>query len=195
MKMTISSSRGSIQKAVLAAPPQANWPGEPLIWASRWSSSTEKPRPNPGAARRSFAEQARRCECGEILSAEVALINKRVDAFPHCMPVWGVWGVWAEDALRFSSAKNSRKARNLAHDPRAVMTTDDPLDPVVLDGLVRLVSEHEKIVQFAAWVDEKYQTKYGVEFFDTASNGCFRLSPTWAFALREGDFTGSPLSH
>ena len=108
------------------------------------------------------------------------------------MPVWGVWGVWAEDALWFSSAKNSRKARNLAHDPRAVMTTDDPLDPVVLDGLVRLVSEHENIARFAAWADEKYQTKYGVEFFDTVSNGCFRLSPTWAFALREGDFTGSP---
>ena len=111
------------------------------------------------------------------------------DGRPRVMPVWGVW---AEDALWFSSAKNSRKARNLAHDPRAVMTTDDPLDPVVLDGLVRLVSEHEKIARFAAWADEKYQTKYGVEFFDTVSNGCFRLSPTWAFALREGDFTRSP---
>ena len=88
-----------------------------------------------------------------------------------------VWGVRAEDALWFSSAKNSRKARNLAHDLRAVMTTDDPLDPVVLNGLVRLVSEHEKIARFAAWADEKYQTKYGVEFFDTASSRVLIKAP------------------
>ncbi len=111
------------------------------------------------------------------------------DGRPHVMPVWGVW---AEDALWFSSAKNSRKARNLANNPRAVMTTDDPLQPVVVEGVVHLVSAHETIAQFAAWVDGKYQTNYGVEFFGSEANGCFRLSPSWAFALNEDDFIGSP---
>ncbi len=111
------------------------------------------------------------------------------DGRPHVMPVWGVW---AEDALWFSSAKDSRKVRNLGSNPKAVMTTDNPLEPVVVEGVVQLVAEHQKIAQFAEWVDSKYQTNYGVAFFDSAANGCFRLSPSWVFALREDDFTGSP---
>src|SRR5260370_11145031 len=84
------------------------------------------------------------------------------DGRPHVMPVWGVW---AEDALWFSSAKDSRKTRNLASNPRAVMTTEDPLQPVIVEGVVDLVAEHETVARFAAWVDSKYQTSYGVEFF------------------------------
>jgi PPOX class probable F420-dependent enzyme len=123
------------------------------------------------------------------LSHDYWLATVWPDGRPHVMPVWGVW---AEDALWFSSAKDSRKARNLARNPKAVMTTDNPLEPVVVEGVVKVVAEHQKIAQFAEWVDGKYQTNYGVAFFDSAANGCFRLSPSWAFALREGDFTGSP---
>ena len=101
-------------------------------------------------------------------------------------------GAWAEDALWFSSAKDSRKARNLAANPRAVITTDNALEPVVVEGVVQLVVEHQKIAEFAEWVDAKYETSYGVAFFDSEANGCFRLSPLRAFALTEGDFTGSP---
>ncbi|MDQ2759398.1 MAG: pyridoxamine 5'-phosphate oxidase family protein [Actinomycetota bacterium] len=38
-----------------------------------------------------------------------------------------VWGVWHEDHLWFSSSKGSRKARNLAAEPRCSISTDDPL--------------------------------------------------------------------
>ena len=52
---------------------------------------------------------------------------------PHVMPVWGVW---ADGAAWFSSSPESRKARNIAADPRAVITTDNPRQPVVVEGVV-----------------------------------------------------------
>jgi len=41
------------------------------------------------------------------------------DGRPHAMPVWGIWH---DGALWFSSSRQSRKARNLAADPRCVVT-------------------------------------------------------------------------
>ena len=50
-----------------------------------------------------------------------------------------VWGAWDGEALWFSSGRRSRKVRNLAADPRCVVTTDDPKDPVVVEGSAELV--------------------------------------------------------
>ena len=111
------------------------------------------------------------------------------DARPHVVPVWGVW---REDALWFSSSKTSRKARNQAANPHAVMTTDNALEPVVIEGRVELVVERSAIERFAGWADANYSTSYGVDFYAAPGNRCFRLVPTWVFALTEADFTGSP---
>lgn len=51
------------------------------------------------------------------------------DGRPHSMPVWGVWD---GEALWFSSGRRSRKARNLAADPRCVVTTENADEPVVV---------------------------------------------------------------
>jgi hypothetical protein len=111
------------------------------------------------------------------------------DGRPHVMPVWGVW---QDDALWFSSSKTSRKVRNLAQNPRAVATTDNALEPVIVEGRVDSIVDRERIAQFADWVDTKYETSYGVEFFGAPGNGCYRLRAASVFALTEGDFTGSP---
>ncbi len=111
------------------------------------------------------------------------------DGRPHVMPVWGVW---EDDTLWFSSSKSSRKIRNLTENPRAVATTDDPLEPVIVEGVVDVVADRLGIAQFADWVDAKYHTNYGIEFFDAPGNGCYRLLPSYAFGLTESDFTGSP---
>jgi general stress protein 26 len=111
------------------------------------------------------------------------------DGRPHVMPVWGVW---QNQALWFSSGLRSRKARNLASDPRCVLTTDTPREPVIIEGRAELVGDLEAIGDFARWVNLKYQTDYPVDFYDPAVNGCFRVRPTWAFGIADGDFTGSP---
>lgn len=109
------------------------------------------------------------------------------DGRPHVMPVWGVWD---DAAVWFSSSSQSRKTRNLAANPRAAITTDNPLQPVVVEGNVERVVDHETISSFASRVNEKYGTEYSVDFF--ADNACLRVSPLWAFALDEADFTGTP---
>jgi hypothetical protein len=109
------------------------------------------------------------------------------DGRPHVMPVWGVW---VEDAVWFSSSAAARKARNLAVHPRAVITTDNPQQPVVVEGDVELATATDQIASFTAWVNAKYETDYTVDFF--GDNACFRLRPVWAFGLTDGDFTGSP---
>src|SRR5919197_5155641 len=59
------------------------------------------------------------------------------DGRPHVMPVWAIWH---DGALWFSSSRSSRKARNLAADPRCVLTTENALQPVVVEGSAELIT-------------------------------------------------------
>jgi PPOX class probable F420-dependent enzyme len=111
------------------------------------------------------------------------------DGRPHVMPVWGVWhrgGLW------FSSSRQARKVRNLLADPRCVATTDTPRDPVVVEGRAEMVDDMAEIRSFVDQVNLKYEVSYTLEFFNAPANACVRVRPVWAFALAEGDFTGSP---
>ena len=65
------------------------------------------------------------------------LATRWPDGRPHAMPVWAVWH---DFALWFSSSRGSRKARNLAADPRCVLTTEDTRQPVVLEGSAELLT-------------------------------------------------------
>ena len=73
-----------------------------------------------------------------------------------------------------------------------VATTDDPANPVIVEGVVVRVLERDSIAAFAEWCDTKYETSYGFEFFDRPENACFRLEVTTAFGISGVDFTGSP---
>jgi hypothetical protein len=103
-----------------------------------------------------------------------------------------VWGVWLDGAVWFSSGLRSRKARNLAADARCTVTTDDAVDPVVVQGIAERVTDRSGILSFADAVNEKYDTSYGLDFFDPELNAAYRVDPTWAFGLVQEDFGGSP---
>jgi PPOX class probable F420-dependent enzyme len=124
-----------------------------------------------------------------VASHDYWLATVRADARPHLMPVWGVWD---GDSLWFSSANASRKARNLRADPRCSVATDNAYEPVVLEGLALVVSDRERLGNALDLENRKYGTEYGVEMLDPAHNTWFELRPTWAFALDEDDFTGTP---
>jgi len=111
------------------------------------------------------------------------------DGRPHVMPVWGVW---LDDALWFSSSLGSRKARNLAHDSRCVLSTDDARSPVTLEGDARRVLALELLGAFNDTVNAKYETDYSVEFYDPATNGVWNVMPVSGFGLDGDDFSGSP---
>ena len=82
--------------------------------------------------------------------------------------------------------------RNIAHDDRCVLTTDNALEPVIVEGRAERIEDMTGIRRFAAAVNAKYKTSYGIDFFDPAVNGAWRVRPAWAFALMESDFSGSP---
>lgn len=108
------------------------------------------------------------------------------DGRPHLMPVWGVWD---GEALWFSSSNGSRKARNLAADPRCVASVEDANEPVVLEGRAQIVRERDAIERVAGLMDAKYG---GITAGFLAANATIRLRPAWAFGISHDDFTGSP---
>ena len=111
------------------------------------------------------------------------------DGRPHVMPVWAVW---SDGALWASSALGSRKARNLARDGRCSITTDDALEPVVMEGTGEIVQDTEAISSFLKEMNAKYGTSYEPSFLDPDVNATFRITPEVVFGLTEEDFAGSP---
>ena len=141
------------------------------------------PHEGGGLLRWSWAEQRL------ASSHDYWLSTVRPDGRPHLMPVWGVW---LDGALWFSSSLSSRKARNLARDPRCSVATDDAFEPVVVEGVAERVSDRDLLHQFAQAVNIKYETDIADEFYDPDVNGCWRVPPRWVFSLTERNFTGSP---
>jgi PPOX class probable F420-dependent enzyme len=117
------------------------------------------------------------------------LATTRPDGRPHVMPVWGVW---LDGSLWFSSALGSRKALNLAADPRCTLTTDDARDPVVVDGTAERLADGASIAGFVAAVNAKYGSGLSTDFQDPAVNGTFAVRPERVIALSGADFPGSP---
>ena len=102
---------------------------------------------------------------------------------PH---VAAVWGVWFDDALCFSTGGRSRKARNLAADPRcsvAVPVRTDSDESVVLRGTAR------RLPVVPDGLAEAYVAKYGSGFPPVDESPLFAVSPETVIALTE-DFTG-----
>jgi PPOX class probable F420-dependent enzyme len=132
-----------------------------------------------------WAEAERRL----TVSHDYWVATVRPDGRPHVMPVWGVW---LDSRLWFSSGLRSRKARNLAVDPRCTVTTDDARDPVVLEGTAERVTDLDRIAGFLDAVNPKYDAAITVDFLDPQVNGTFAVRPAWVFAISEDDFSGSP---
>jgi len=117
------------------------------------------------------------------------LVTHWPDGRPHAMPVWAIWH---GDALWFSSSLGSRKARNLAADPRCVLTTEDTVNPVVLEGSAERLTAQTELDLFLSVMNAKYAVDYGADMVDPNTNGTYRMRPRWAFALQSDDFTGTP---
>jgi len=109
------------------------------------------------------------------------------DGRPHLMPVWGCWD---DSGLWFSSAHGSRKVRNLVERDTVTVATDDPRNPVVLDGVAELVTDHDAVERFADALNDKYRTGYPMTFFET--NALVLVRPRSAFGVADDRFTESP---
>jgi hypothetical protein len=108
---------------------------------------------------------------------------------PHALPVWGVWSA---DELRFafSCGPNSRKASNLAANPRVVVASEDTVECLSIEGRALEVDGARAEV----WID-RYLAKYtplspelSADFLH--QNLLFEVVPERAFAVieREEEF-------
>jgi pyridoxine/pyridoxamine 5'-phosphate oxidase len=101
------------------------------------------------------------------------------DGSPHAAPVWGLW---RGDAFVFGTGAESRKGRNLARDPRAVVHLESGDEVVILEGSIATVATDEAFA-------DAYEAKY--DHRPEPGEGWLSLSPSRALAWRERDYPQS----
>ncbi len=114
-------------------------------------------------------------------SRQYWIATTRPDGAPHLMVIWGVW---LEDGFWFSTGASSRKARNLAENPRCAIGTDNAGEAVILEGTVEPIdAQHAEFAMFA----KAYQKKYA---WDVRGMGqpVYRIRPSLGFGLFEKKF-------
>ena len=90
----------------------------------------------------------------------------RPDGRPHVVPVLAVW---VDGALHFVASPASLKARNLARDPRCVITTGASALDLVIEGEAAKVSDEVRLHRVAGVYASKYA--WQVEVRDGAFHG------------------------
>jgi hypothetical protein len=102
------------------------------------------------------------------------LATTRPDGAAH---VTVIWGVWLHGRFYFPTIAGSRKAANLAADPRCVVCPERADEAVVVEGVAENVTDAEALRGFA----EAYATKYQEEM-DTGQFLVYSVRPRVAFA-------------
>lgn len=115
---------------------------------------------------------------------------------PHAMPVWGVW-LAEDERFWFSCAPTARKLRNLRANPACVVTVEDTVECVSVEGRARIVDGAAETAAVDRMVGA-YLTKY---WADPAvhpemdaflrSNAIVEVTPDVAFGIieREEEFS------
>lgn len=108
------------------------------------------------------------------------------DGSPHTMVVWGLW---QDGRFLFSTGSQSRKARNLAKDPRCIVCTEDAREAVIMEGVAEIadVKARRKLIP-------AYQRKYDWDLSSmkddmlSMKEPVFAVHPKVVFALWEKYF-------
>jgi hypothetical protein len=101
----------------------------------------------------------------------------RPDGTPHLMIVWGLW---LNGAFYFSSGAQSRKAKNLAHNPHCVIGTEMAKEAVIVEGKANSVEGKEKSAIY-----KPYEKKYNFDMSEFKAEPIYRVRPIVAFGLAE----------
>lgn len=117
------------------------------------------------------------------------LATAGLDGRPHCMPVWGIW---IDDRFVFSTGPTTKKARNLAENPDAVLHLESGAQVVVLECRGREVTEPDALEAFRIAYNAKYNWDFTPE--QLSAGGVYELRPTKAFAWcgdHDEEFSGT----
>jgi PPOX class probable F420-dependent enzyme len=120
----------------------------------------------------------------------LVIATTRPDGRPHAMPVWFCW---LNARIYFITARQTQKARNLAHEPWVVAHAGDGDDVLVVEGPARQVDDAAE----RDAVDGAYRAKYvdpgsgqTASIFDNPADDLYRLDPwrvvTWMYGSVDG---------
>jgi nitroimidazol reductase NimA-like FMN-containing flavoprotein (pyridoxamine 5'-phosphate oxidase superfamily) len=120
------------------------------------------------------------------------LASTRPDGRPHVMPIWATW---LGDGVGFSTGRDTRKAKNLAENPRVSVIPERGVESVIVEGVVEPLAP-ERTDEFVA----AYKKDWGIDptamgepvlfvrpstvfgFIDTMDDNGFPNSATrWSF--------------
>ena len=73
------------------------------------------------------------------------------DSVPHVMPIWGIW---LDNQFYFSTGPRSRKARNLARNPKCTICNEKAEEAMILRGTARKMAKPTRNVL------DSYKEKY-----------------------------------
>ena len=112
----------------------------------------------------------------------------RPDGRPHAAPAWGVW---VDETLYFGTEPNSRKARNLAHNPNVAVHLESGDEAVILEGVAEELTAPDP--SLSAKIIDAYAAKYkdpetGDEFRPESATGMHAVRPHVVFAWLEHNF-------
>ena len=118
-------------------------------------------------------------------SRQYWISTTRPGGAPHTMVIWGLW---MDGRFYFSTGAESRKAKNLAHDPRCVIANDNAAEAVIIEGTAELQKIEDEA--FRKRFSLQYQKKYKWDMADF-SEPVYVVTPRVAFGLYEKKFAGS----
>lgn len=95
---------------------------------------------------------------------------------PHAM---GMHGMWFEDAFYFGTGRKTRKARNLAQNPRCIIMNDRLEELVIVEGIAEIVS----LADLPKGLSEKNQKKYGWPLHEGRDSSIYKVRPTKVFGI------------
>ena len=123
------------------------------------------------------------------------LVTVNAAGRPHSLPVWAVW---MPDRQRWacSCAPTARKLRNVRENPQVVVTTDDSVNVVSIEGRADVIDGDAADPAINAWATKYEPLMEGTTLEETKAfmrgNGIIEVTPERAFGIiEEPDLFGS----
>ena len=108
------------------------------------------------------------------------------DGCPHMMVVWGLW---QDGRFLFSTGSKSRKARNLAANPRCIVANEKAEEAIIVEGIAEMADVAARR-KFLPPYEKKYKFDMSTMKDDILSmkEPVFAVRPSVVFALWEKHF-------
>jgi len=111
------------------------------------------------------------------------ICTARPDGRPHSIPVWGFW---IDGAFYFGTARSSRKARNLVHNPALSVHLESADDVIILEGSAVEVDLTDQ--PLFKKLDAASRAKYNMPLMIVPESVLYSVRPTVVLAWTEKDF-------